>query len=182
MQCLGTGLRFVGCRFLGYQDTLYLYGQGNRDGETVARNASVRFEECYVEGTTDFIFGSAEALFDRCEIRSKADSYVTAASTCRGQRVGFVFRRCRLTADEGVTKCYLGRPWRDHAQTLFIDCELGAHIRPEGWHDWNKPQAHRTTRYGEYGSTGAGAAGERVRWARRITEKEAAAALAHFDN
>ena len=182
VQCLGTGLRFVGCRFLGYQDTLYLYGQGNRDGETVARNASVRFEECYVEGTTDFIFGSAEALFDRCEIRSKADSYVTAASTCRGQRVGFVFRRCRLTADEGVTKCYLGRPWRDHAQTLFIDCELGAHIRPEGWHDWNKPQAHRTTRYGEYGSTGAGAAGERVRWARRITEKEAAAALAHFDN
>lgn len=183
VQCLGTGLHFVGCRFLGYQDTLYLHGAGNRDGETVARNARMRFDDCYVEGTTDFIFGSAEALFDGCEIRSKADSYITAASTCKGQAVGCVFRNCRLTADEGVTKCYLGRPWRDHAQTLFIDCELGAHIRPEGWHDWNKPQAHKSTYYGEYGSKGPGADdGARVGWARRITPKKAGKALSHFDN
>lgn len=61
---------------MGNQDTLYLYGAGNRDGQTVTENAHIRFDDCYVEGTTDFIFGSAAALFRRCEIRSKADSYV----------------------------------------------------------------------------------------------------------
>ena len=156
VQCLGTGLHFIGCRFLGNQDTLYLYGVGNRDGETCAENARIRFDDCYVEGTTDFIFGSAVALFRNCEIRSKADSYITAASTCKGQPVGFVFRNCRLTAAEGVTRCWLGRPWRDYAQTVFVDCHLGPHIVPEGWHDWSKPRAHRTAFYAEYHSEGPG--------------------------
>lgn len=170
VQCLADRLHFIGCRFLGNQDTLYLYGSGNRDGETVPVNTSVLFEECYVEGTTDFIFGAASALFRRCEICSKADSYITAASTCRGQACGLIFDRCRLTAAEGVTSCYLGRPWRDHAQTVFIGCHLGAHIRPEGWHDWNKPQAHKTVFYAECASEGPGAAPEkRVGWSRRLT-------------
>lgn len=182
VQCLATNLRFIGCRFLGDQDTLYLYGSGNRDGETVTDNARILFEDCYIEGTTDFIFGAASALFRRCEIRSKADSYITAASTCRGQRVGLVFVDCRLTAGEGVTRCYLGRPWREYAQTLFIDCHLGAHIRPEGWHDWGKPGAHKTAFYAEYGSTGPGAApGKRVGWARRLTAREAREAVAAFE-
>ena len=173
VQCLGNNLQFVDCRFLGNQDTLYLYGTGNRDGETVPENARMHFTRCYVEGTTDFIFGAAEAMFDDCEIRSLADSYVTAASSCKGQPCGFIFRNCRLTAAEGVTRCYLGRPWRDYAQTVFIDCELGSHIRPEGWHDWGKPQAHKRAFYAECGSTGAGAAGERVKWSHRLTPKQA---------
>ncbi|WP_162612056.1 pectinesterase family protein [Alistipes sp. An66] len=181
VQCLATELRFIGCRFLGNQDTLYLYGTGNRDGERVTENARIRFEECYIEGTTDFIFGSAAALFRRCEIRSKADSYVTAASTCRGQRCGLIFVECRLTADEGVTACWLGRPWRDYAQTLFLRCHLGAHIRPEGWHDWNKPRTHRTAFYAECASEGPGAAGRRVPWARRIEERRALRIVAAFD-
>ena len=182
VQCLATDLCFVGCRFLGNQDTLYLYGEGNRDGETVAENARIRFEGCYVEGTTDFIFGSAAALFRRCEIRSKADSYITAASTCRGQRCGLIFEECRLTADEGVTACWLGRPWRDYAQTVFLRCHLGPHIRPEGWHDWNKPHAHRTVRYGEYASEGPGAApGSRVGWSRQLSERAARRAVADFE-
>ena len=111
VQCLGTGLHFIGCRFLGNQDTLYLYGAGNRDGETVTENARIRFDDCYVEGTTDFIFGSAAALFCNCEIRSTADSYITAASTCRGQACGLIFENCRLTAAEGLARCWLGRPW-----------------------------------------------------------------------
>ncbi|HIY14007.1 MAG TPA: pectin esterase [Candidatus Alistipes cottocaccae] len=182
VQCLATELRFIGCRFLGNQDTLYLYGTGNRDGERVTENARIRFEECYIEGTTDFIFGSAAALFRRCEIRSKADSYVTAASTCRGQRCGLIFEECRLTADEGVTACWLGRPWRDYAQTVFIRCTLGAHIRPEGWHDWNKPRTHRTAFYAECASEGPGAAGRRVPWARRITERRALRIVAAFEH
>lgn len=182
VQCLATNLRFVNCRFLGNQDTLYLYGSGNRDGETVTGNARIRFEDCYVEGTTDFIFGAASALFRRCEIRSKADSYITAASTCRGQQVGLVFDECRLTADEGVAKCYLGRPWREYAQTVFIGCEMGEHIRPEGWHDWGKPRAHKTAFYAEYNSSGPGAAPEkRVRWARRISAEKARELLAAFE-
>ena len=182
VQCLATELRFIGCRFLGNQDTLYLYGAGNRDGERVTENARIRFGECYIEGTTDFIFGSAAALFRRCEIRSKADSYVTAASTCRGQRCGLIFVECRLTADEGVTACWLGRPWRDYAQTLFLRCHLGAHIRPEGWHDWNKPRTHRTAFYAECASEGPGAAGRRVPWARRISERRALRIVDAFEH
>ena len=182
VQCLATELRFIGCRFLGNQDTLYLYGAGNRDGERVTENARIRFEECYIEGTTDFIFGSAAALFRRCEIRSKADSYITAASTCRGQRCGLIFEECRLTADEGVTACWLGRPWRDYAQTVFLRCHLGAHIRPEGWHDWNKPRTHRTAFYAECASDRPGAAGRRVPWARRIAERRALRIVAAFEH
>lgn len=173
VQCMADGLVFRGCRFLGNQDTLYVYGSGNRDGEPVPVNDFVCFEHCYIEGTTDFIFGAASALFYECEIRSKSDSYVTAASTCLDQDCGMVFCRCRLTADEGVTKCYLGRPWRNHAQTLFLACELGAHILPEGWHNWNKPAAEKTARYGEYASTGEGAAPDRrVKWARQLSRRE----------
>ena len=174
VQCQGSGLLFVKCRFLGNQDTLYLYGAGNRDGLVTAENAVQCFDDCYIEGTTDFIFGSASGFFRNCEIRSKSDSFVTAASTCKGQSSGLIFIDCRLTADDGVKECYLGRPWREYAQTVFIDCELGGHIRPEGWHDWDKPRAHKTAFYGEYGSKGAGAAGQRVRWARKVSEKEAA--------
>ena len=180
VQCLGDNIRFTGCRFLGNQDTLYLHGVGNRDGGNAFENSSYRFSKCYIEGTTDFIFGSASALFCDCEIRSLADSFVTAASTCKGQPCGFVFVDCRLTAADGVTKCYLGRPWREYAQTVFIDCELGGHIRPEGWHDWNKPQAHKHAFYAEYGSTGAGADGQRVKWAHRLIEKQARKIVATF--
>ncbi len=173
VQCIGTNLHFVGCRFIGNQDTLYLYGRGNCDGQTVEDNSVCRFERCYIEGTTDFIFGSAEARFDDCEIRSKADSYITAASTCRGQRQGFVFVGCRLTAAPGVTACYLGRPWRNYAQTLFVGCEMGGHIRPEGWHNWSKPEAEKTVRYGEFGSTGPGAGTEkRVKWAKKLSMRD----------
>lgn len=181
VQCLGDNTWFVRCRFLGNQDTLYLYGSGNRDGETVTDNISVDFVECYIEGTTDFIFGAAEAVFRRCEIHAKSDSYITAASTCRGQDYGLVFIDCNLTAAEGVTKCYLGRPWREYAQTVFIDCELGAHILSEGWHDWNKPNARKTAFYAEYGSKGSGAnPGQRVKWARNISEKQAKRILDAF--
>lgn len=174
VQCLATNVSFKRCRFLGNQDTLYLHGLGNCDGEVVTNNSIYHFEECYVEGTTDFIFGSAAAYFDNCEIHSLSDSYITAASTCKGQRQGFVFRDCRLTAAEGVTKCYLGRPWREYAKTWFVDCWMGEHIRPEGWHNWSKKRAERTVEYGEWGSKGPGAeAAKRVGWATKLNEKSA---------
>lgn len=159
----GDRLTFIGCRFLGHQDTVYTGIGGCRQ----------LFKGCYIEGTTDFIFGPGTAWFEDCEIRSKADSYITAASTPKDQPYGYVFHKCRLTADAGVTKVYLGRPWRDYGYTLFINCNLGSHIRPEGWHHWQKEREH-TARYLEYNNYGPGAdTSKRASWTRTLTSKEA---------
>ncbi|MDD6863629.1 MAG: pectinesterase family protein [Prevotella sp.] len=159
----GDCLTFVNCRFLGHQDTVYTGVAGSRQ----------LFNNCYIEGTTDFIFGPGTAWFENCEIRSKADSYITAASTPADQPYGYVFHNCRLTADPNVTKVYLGRPWRDYGYTLFMECELGSHIRPEGWHHWQKNR-EQTARYLEYRNHGAGAdTKNRVGWSRQVTDKEA---------
>ena len=118
----------------------------------------------------------ATAWFERCTIHSKANSYITAASTPENAAYGYIFSHCRLTADEGVTKVYLGRPWRPYAYTLFIYCEMGSHIRPEGWHNWRNPANETTARYMEYGNTGPGADRTgRVAWCRKLTDKEAQA-------
>lgn len=130
---------------------------------------------CYIEGTTDFIFGPSTALFEGCTIHSKINSYVTAASTPANIAVGYVFKKCKLTAAPGVDKVYLGRPWRPYAATVFIDCELGKHICPAGWDNWRNPENEKTSRYAEYGSTGEGASmNSRVNWAKQLTKKEAA--------
>lgn len=138
---------FRHCRFLGFQDTLYTYASRSRQ----------YYEDCYIEGTVDFIFGWSTAVFNRCRIHSKGNGYVTAPSTDEGKKYGYVFCDCVLTADEGVTKVYLSRPWRPHAKAVFIRCELGAHIVPEGWDNWNKKEAEKTVFYAEYDSRGAGA-------------------------
>ena len=167
----GDFLFFNRCRFLGNQDTLYTYGRFGKEGG-IKRNY---YKDCYIEGTTDFIFGPSIAYFQNCTIHSKKDRYVTAASTLEGQRYGYVFRDCKLTAAEGVTKCYLGRPWGAFAKTVFINCELGSHIRPEGWHDWEKegkPNTKENSFYAEYGSYGPGARGPRVEWAHTLSQKE----------
>lgn len=150
---------------MGNQDTVYTGVGGTR----------VAFYDCYIEGTTDFIFGSSIAWFQNCEIHSKANSYITAASTPAGQKYGYVFYKCRLTADKDVDKVYLGRPWRPFAATIFMDCELGKHIRPEGWHNWNNAKNEETARYAEYGNKGEGASTKnRVKWSKQLTKKEAA--------
>ena len=170
--CDGDFLFFNRCRFLGNQDTLYTYGRYGKFGG-IKRNY---FKDCYIEGTTDFIFGTSIAYFEGCEIRSKKDSYITAASTLEGQKYGYVFHNCRLTADEGVTRCYLGRPWGAYAKTVFIECELGGHILPEGWHDWEKdgkPDTKKNSYYAEYKNYGPGAAGERVKWSHKLSARQA---------
>ena len=170
----GDFLFFHRCRFIGNQDTVYTYGRYGKDGG-VKRNY---FLDCYIEGTTDFIFGPSIAWFENCHIHSKKNSYVTAASTFEGQKWGYVFHNCRLTADPSVTKCYLGRPWGAYAKTVFIECELGSHILPEGWHDWEKegkPDTKKNSYYAEYNNSGPGAAGkkERVKWSRQLSPKQA---------
>lgn len=157
---------FRHCRFLGNQDTLYTWGKQSRQ----------YYEECFIEGTVDFIFGSATCVFDRCDIHAKrSGGYLTAASTPQDQAFGYVFVNCKLTSDEGIKDVVLGRPWRPYAKTVYLGCEMGSHIKPEGWYNWGKPDAEKTAYYGEYASTGAGAnPSARVAWSHQLTKKEAA--------
>lgn len=159
----GNRCIFYNCRFLGNQDTLYVSGEGSRQ----------LFRNCYVEGTTDFIFGSATVLFDSCLVVSKSDSYITAASTPERIQFGFVFRSCTLKPATGVSKVYLGRPWRNYAKTVFINCFMDSHILREGWFNWSKPEAEKTSFYAEYGNTGPGSnTSGRVGWSHILSKKE----------
>ena len=169
----GDFLFFHRCRFIGNQDTLYTYGRFGKDGG-IKRNY---FLDCYIEGTTDFIFGPSIAYFENCHILSKKNSYVTAASTLEGQQYGYVFKNCKLTAAPGIDKCYLGRPWGAYAKTVFIGCELGPHIVADGWHDWEKegkPDTKKNSYYAEYQNVGPGAKGPRVAWSHQLTAAQAA--------
>lgn len=160
----GDCLRFINCRFLGNQDTVYTGVEGTR----------LYFENCYIEGTTDFIFGPSTAWFEGCTIHSKANSYITAASTPKDIKYGYVFHKCRLTAAEGIDKVYLGRPWRPYACTVFMNCELGKHIVGAGWDNWRNAENEKTARYAEYKNKGEGAAvNARVKWAKQLSDKEA---------
>jgi pectinesterase len=159
----GDRIAFKKCRLLGWQDTL-LVNRGRH-----------YFEDCYIEGHVDFIFGGATAYFNRCHIHCLGNGYITAASTPAGQAHGFVFADCKITGADDV-KTFLGRPWRIFAQTVYLRAEMSSVVRAEGWNDWKKPETHRTAFYGEFDSTGPGAAKtERVSWSHQLTAAEAAA-------
>lgn len=138
---------FKACRFLGNQDTLYTYGKGCRQ----------YYEDCYVEGTVDFIFGWSTAVFNRCTIHSLGQGYLTAPSTDKEQKYGYVFYDCKMTAEPGVEGVALSRPWRPYAKAVFIRCDLGGHIAPAGWNNWGKKSNEETVTYAEYQNTGEGA-------------------------
>lgn len=161
----GDRVVFERCRFLGFQDTLYPHGAGSRQF----------YKDCYIEGTVDFIFGWSTAWFEGCVIAPKSSGYITAASTEALTSHGFVFSNCRIEGDAPRHSVYLGRPWRDHAQTVFLHCFMDESVKPAGWHNWNKPDAEKTTFYAEYGSYGPGASDEkRVAWSHLLTDEAAA--------
>jgi pectinesterase len=166
--------KFVNCRFLGWQDTLYVDG------------GRAYFKDCYVEGRVDFIFGGSAAVFEKCTIHSKNGGYVTAARTPPEQKFGYVFLDCTLTGDPVPT--YLGRPWQwdrgRRAHVAFIRCKMGPHVRPEGWNQWDRPNNPNTrpaenTRYFEFVSTDLEGkpldVSKRVPWSHQLTEEQAAA-------
>lgn len=158
---------FRRCRFLGFQDTLYTFGENTRE----------YYEDCYIEGTIDFIFGKATAVFNRCELRSKrTGGFLTAPATPQGSNYGYVFYDCKLTADEDVEagSVWLSRPWRPYGKTVFIRCEMGQHIRPEGWNNWGKTDNERTAYYAEYQCYGKGAdTSRRVAWSHQLKDANA---------
>jgi len=165
LETRGDRILLRDCALIGDQDTFFTKGYVSR----------VHLEKCYVEGTTDFIFGPSIVLFDDCTIHCKSNSYITAASTTERNRYGYVFRNCRVTAADDVTQLYLGRPWKSTARTVWLACELPAAIRPEGWHNWRDPARERTSFYAEWRCTGPGAdRSGRVAWSHELSDEEAA--------
>ncbi len=195
LNCLNAELR--NCHILGNQDTLFLaplpqYAiepngfRGTSTWRTIVKCVST-FYDCYIEGNVDFIFGGGAAWFENCDIHSvtpdivakqpkeKPLGYISAASTPEGQTYGFVFNNCRLTSNCSKGSIFLGRPWRDFAKTIYVNCTMGAHIHPAGWHDWGKKDAQQSSFYAEGTCKGPGASTEsRVSWSHQLTEKEAA--------
>ncbi|OUJ73014.1 pectinesterase family protein [Hymenobacter crusticola] len=160
----GDKARFKNCRFLGFQDTLYTYGYGSRQ----------YYKDCYIEGTVDFIFGSSTAWFEDCTIFCKQNGYVTAASTPDSTRYGYVFKNCKITGDAPAGSFYLGRPWRPYAKTVYLNCDLGPHIKPEGWDHWGNENNKKTAYYAEYQNKGKGfQPKQRVPWSHQLTDQEA---------
>lgn len=160
----GNRASFYNCRMTGFQDVLFLSGNGVKH----------YFENCYIEGTTDFIFGAATAVFKDCLIHSKKNSHVTAASTNSIIPFGFVFKDCTLTSDSTVNKVSLGRPWSPTASVTYLNCWLGKHIIEEGWNNWKNPSNELTARYSEYNSRGPGAnPAKRVVWSKQLNEEQA---------
>jgi pectinesterase len=158
----GDRVVFRNCRFLGWQDTIFL----NRGRHY--------FENCYIAGHVDFIFGAATAFFERCHIHSLRNGYITAASTPDNQPYGFVFSNCRITGETPELRTYLGRPWRGFASVVFLNTEMSEVVRPVGWHNWNLPEREKTSRYAEFNSTGSGANPKaRASWSKQLTRAEA---------
>lgn len=176
----GDDIRVKNCRLLGHQDTLFMgprlrkIEMGLYHGEVYRQS----YEDCYIAGDVDFVFGCGASTFKNCEffsIYSKCPEgetdhtqkphelidgiygYVTAASTPEGQEQGFVMENCRFTGDCPEGSVYLGRPWRSFARVELIHCELGKHIHKEGWHNWWKKDAEKTAYYREKDCFGPGA-------------------------
>jgi pectinesterase len=154
---------FSNCRFIGFQDVLFTNNEQSRQ----------YYRDCYIEGTTDFIFGTATAWFEHCHIHSKKNSHVTAAATPQAHPFGYIFYNCVLTGDTAVHSASLGRPWRPFAAVAYIHCYIGGHIKPEGWSNWNDTGNYKTARYSEYKNYGPSAETERrVNWIKQLTDQE----------
>lgn len=171
----------VNCHLTGWQDTLMI--NGGRD----------YFLNCTIAGRVDFIYGSATAWFEHCDIHSRNGGHITAASTPQNHAFGFVFDHCTLTGDniawdpattdptttrkpKFTPGTDLGRPWRPYASVTYLHCEMGSHIKPQGWNNWGKTSNEKTARFAEYDSTGPGAAPDkRFAWAHQLTDEQARA-------
>src|ERR1700761_1690623 len=127
---------FINCRFVGNQDILFLNNEKSHQ----------YYKDCYIEGTTDFIFGAATAWFENCHIHSKKNSHITAASTPKDHPYGFVFNDCVLTGDTALHQVSLGRPWRPYAWVVYMHTYIGQQVKPDGWSNWNKTESYKTAR------------------------------------
>ncbi len=193
----GNGFHARNCRFLGHQDTLFTAPLPEKEIEpggfrgpkekAPRRNQTQYYENCWIEGGVDFVFGGAAAYFEGCTFCSNEPGFVFAPSTPQGRPYGYVCRDCRFVCTwnpEDENGCpsqnprfshhvYLGRPWRDFGKTVLISCWLGNHIHPSGWDDWGKAHARSTVFFAEYGCLGPGSFKDcRPDWIRSLTKKD----------
>lgn len=199
----GDRLCFENLKLSGCQDTLFTGPLPMKEREKRGfigpkefeprRNGRQLYRRCRIEGDIDFIFGSASAYFEECELYQKrriwaepektadrhfpegfAEGYLTAASTPESQSVGYIFNHCSVTGDPSLPdgSCYLGRPWRDGAKVVIMNSFLGAQIHPDGFSGWNCPVPKEETRYAEFQNFGPGAV-DRPAFVRILTEQEA---------
>lgn len=164
---------YKNCIFKGHQDTYYAH-----------KNRQYNFK-CHIEGTVDFIYGDATAVFDSCSIHSLASGYVTAPADSKmisqlsdGKFIhGYLFKGCNITASQNVAdnSVYLGRPWQSDASCVYINCTLGKHITPKGWNEWSDNN-HLSAVFGEYNSKNPDGTlvdiSQRAEWSRQLTEQE----------
>lgn len=153
---------FYNCRFLGWQDTAYLH------------SGKQYFRDCYIEGSVDFIFGDATALFEHCQIHCKANGWVTAQSRRSAKdSTGYVFLRCCITGNGNKAYAYLGRPWQPFARVVFAYTWMDACIMPVGWHNWGSPDKEKTACFCEFRCFGPGSdCSGRVKWGRQLNDGE----------
>lgn len=164
MESDGDLAMFINCNFIGNQDVLFTNSDKSRQ----------YYENCYIEGTTDFIFGSATVWFEKCSIYSKKNSHITAASTLQENEFGYIFNECELKGDTSLHNVSLGRPWRPYANVIYMKCYMGPHIKAEGWSNWNNTENYLTARYAEYRNYGPSSAPEgRVKWAKQLSDAAA---------
>ncbi|KAK9682288.1 hypothetical protein RND81_10G063200 [Saponaria officinalis] len=160
---------FYNCRFLGWQDTLYLhYGKQY-------------LKDCYIEGSVDFIFGNSTALLEHCHIHCKAEGFITAQSRKSSQEhTGYVFLRCVITGNGKASYAYLGRPWGPFGRVVFAYTYMDQCVRHEGWHNWGKCENERSACFYEYRCYGSGSCPtKRAGWARELVDEEADQFLVH---
>ncbi|CAI5942520.1 unnamed protein product [Closterium sp. NIES-65] len=168
----GDKTAFYHCRFSGYQDTLF------------AQEGRHYYSHCLIEGTTDFIFGHAAAVFYRCALVARPSPepvYVAASGRASASEgTGFVFIRSEVKGSEPGTQAsqqgrvYLARPWGMYARTVFIESRMSSVVNAEGWAAWHGRPSSRSPFFAEYGSHGPGAAeGRRAAWVQpKVLTKE----------
>jgi pectinesterase len=154
---------FYNCRFLGWQDTLYLH------------HGKQYLKDCYIEGSVDFIFGNSTALLEHCHIHCKSQGFITAQSRKSSQEsTGYVFLRCVITGNGQSGYMYLGRPWGPFGRVVLAYTYMDACIRNVGWHNWGNAENERSACFYEYRCFGPGScSSERVPWSRELMDDEA---------
>ncbi|XP_004491847.1 pectinesterase 31-like [Cicer arietinum] len=160
---------FYNCRFLGWQDTLYLhYGKQY-------------LKDCYIEGSVDFIFGNSTALLEHCHIHCKSEGFITAQGRKSSQEsTGYVFLRCVITGNGGNSYAYLGRPWGPFGRVVFAYTYMDPCIRQVGWDNWGKVENERSACFYEYRCFGPGCCPtNRVTWCRELVDEEALQFIMH---
>ncbi|CAH9054579.1 unnamed protein product [Cuscuta europaea] len=163
MRVAADRVAMFGCRILSYQDTL-LDDRGRH-----------YYNNCYIQGDTDFICGNATSLFVKCHLHSLSNRNGAITAQRRGsasEKTGFSFVGCKIT---GSKSAFLGRPWGAYSRVVFALTHMSNVVVPQGWDNWNDPSRQRTVYYGEYKCYGAGAKRrKRVDWSRSLSNEEAA--------